>query len=67
VDEARREYGIELTRGPAPGAYDAIVLAVAHRQFREMPAEAIRALGKPRHVVYDLKYLLRADESDLRL
>jgi UDP-N-acetyl-D-glucosamine/UDP-N-acetyl-D-galactosamine dehydrogenase len=67
VDEARREYGIELTRGPAPGTYDAIVLAVAHRQFREMPAEAIRALGKPRHVVYDLKYLLRADESDLRL
>jgi UDP-N-acetyl-D-glucosamine/UDP-N-acetyl-D-galactosamine dehydrogenase len=67
LEEARREYGIELTREPAPGAYDAIVLAVAHRQFQEMPAGAIRALGRERHVVYDLKYLLPARESDLRL
>jgi UDP-N-acetyl-D-glucosamine/UDP-N-acetyl-D-galactosamine dehydrogenase len=67
VEEAQREYAIELTRSPAPGAYDAIVLAVAHRQFREMPAGAIHALGKERHVVYDLKYLLPAQDSDLRL
>ena len=64
---ARHEYGVELTEHPSPGNYDAIILAVAHRQFREMGAAAIRALGKSSHVLYDLKYLLGADESDLRL
>ncbi|HEB80357.1 MAG TPA: nucleotide sugar dehydrogenase, partial [Chromatiales bacterium] len=38
-EEARREYGIELIRDPEPGAYDAVVLAVGHRQFREWGAE----------------------------
>jgi UDP-N-acetyl-D-galactosamine dehydrogenase len=47
--------------------YDAIVLAVAHHQFKIMGAKAIRALGKPEHVLYDLKYLLPVDGSDLRL
>jgi UDP-N-acetyl-D-galactosamine dehydrogenase len=30
-------------------------------------APTIRALGKPQHVLYDLKYLLPAGDSDLRL
>lgn len=65
--EAQREYGITPVQSPRPGQYDAIVLAVAHRQFAEMGASAIRALGKPQHVLYDLKYILPADQSDLRL
>ncbi len=65
--EARHEYGLELVAEPAPGAYDAIVLAVAHQQFKVMGEAAIRALGKPAHVLYDLKYLLPAAASDLRL
>jgi UDP-N-acetyl-D-galactosamine dehydrogenase len=66
--EAAEHYGVELVAQPEPGAYDGIVLAVGHRQFREMGVERIRALGAPGgHVLYDLKYVLGKDESDLRL
>lgn len=65
--EAQREYGITPVRYPDAGAYDAIIVAVAHRQFKELSPSDIRAFGKPAHVLYDLKYVLAADESDLRL
>jgi UDP-N-acetyl-D-galactosamine dehydrogenase len=65
--EAWNEYKISLTDAPNPGTYDAIVLAVAHDEFRAMGAEKIRALGKSEHVLYDLKYLLKRDQSDIRL
>ncbi len=64
---AQSEYGIELTATPAAGAYDAIVLAVAHRQFVELGIDAIRALGKPEHVVFDIKSIFPADAVDGRL
>ncbi|MEK0363759.1 Vi polysaccharide biosynthesis UDP-N-acetylglucosamine C-6 dehydrogenase TviB [Pseudomonas sp. CBC3] len=67
ASEAQQEYGITPVSEPQAGAYDAIILAVSHEQFRQMGAAAIRALGKDKHVLYDLKYLLAADESDLRL
>lgn len=66
-EEAEHEYGITPVAEPLPNAYDGIVLAVAHNQFRGMGAHSIRRLGKPAHVLYDLKYLLRAEEADLRL
>lgn len=65
--EARHEYGLDPIAQPVPGAYDGIVLAVAHHQFASMGAAGIRALGKPEHVLYDLKYVLTAGEADLRL
>jgi UDP-N-acetyl-D-galactosamine dehydrogenase len=65
--QAQHEYGITPLQNPEPGVYDAIVIAVAHHQFKTMGAQAIRALGKPEHVLYDLKYLLPVDASDLRL
>ena len=65
--QALHEYGITPLQNPEPGAYDAIVIAVAHHQFKTMGAQAIRALGKPEHVLYDLKYLLPIEGSDLRL
>src|SRR5690606_23292809 len=67
AEEAVHEYGIELVNKPAAGVYDAIILAVAHEQFVAMGSQAIHALGKPEHVLYDLKYVLPANESDLRL
>ena len=67
AEEAQHEYGITPVAQPQPGTYDAIIVAVAHHQFKSMGAAAIRALGKPNHVLYDLKYLLSAEESDLRL
>lgn len=65
--EAEYEYGISPVQSVEKGAYDAVILAVAHEQFKDMGAEAIRALGKPAHVLYDLKYVLSQAESDLRL
>ncbi|MDM1695103.1 Vi polysaccharide biosynthesis UDP-N-acetylglucosamine C-6 dehydrogenase TviB [Thiopseudomonas alkaliphila] len=67
TEEAQREYGISPVASPEQGAYDAMVLAVSHDEFKQMGAAAIRALGKPEHILYDLKYLLAADEADLRL
>jgi UDP-N-acetyl-D-galactosamine dehydrogenase len=66
-EEAMHEYRLQPVADPARGTYDAIVIAVAHSQFREMGAPSIRALGRPGSVVYDLKYVLAPGESDLRL
>ncbi|TDJ35178.1 MAG: nucleotide sugar dehydrogenase [Gammaproteobacteria bacterium] len=65
--EAQQEYGIELTGDPAPGAYDVVVLAVAHDQFRELGEQGIKAYGKPESVFFDIKYLLPQGASDGRL
>ena len=65
--EAEREYGVNMADQPQAGRYDAVILAVAHRQFREMGIEAIKAFGKPQSVLYDLKYVLPADQVDGRL
>jgi UDP-N-acetyl-D-galactosamine dehydrogenase len=66
-EEALKEYGIKPVADPVRGRYDGIILAVAHRQFKEMGAVEIRALGGKKHVVYDLKYILSQEEADLRL
>ena len=65
--EVRHEYGFDVITDPAEGAYDGIVLAVAHTDFRDQGAAAIRKLGKADHVLYDLKYLFDADQTDVRL
>lgn len=67
VEEAQHEYGITPVSKPEAGAYDGVILGVAHKQFAEMGIEAIRALGKPQHVLYDLKYLFSAEQTDIRL
>ena len=67
VSEAEHEYGITPVQTLENGKYDAVILAVAHQQFKVMGADAIRALGKADHVLYDLKYVLSQAESDLRL
>ena len=58
---------LPLVAVPAPGTYDAIVLAVAHDAFRHLGATRIRAFGKPRHVLFDVKHLLPASAVDGRL
>jgi UDP-N-acetyl-D-galactosamine dehydrogenase len=66
-EEAVHEYGLAPVAKLEEGKYDAVILAVAHNQFKAMGAEGIRKLGKPQHVLYDLKYVLSPAESDLRL
>ncbi|MFT5609534.1 MAG: UDP-N-acetyl-D-galactosamine dehydrogenase [Arenicella sp.] len=67
VEAALNEYAIELVTEPALGAYDAVVIAVAHAEFLAMGSEKIKQLCKPKSVLYDLKYVLDKTESDLRL
>ncbi|MCJ0927721.1 Vi polysaccharide biosynthesis UDP-N-acetylglucosamine C-6 dehydrogenase TviB [Acinetobacter lwoffii] len=67
ASEAQHEYGITPVQTLENGQYDAVILAVAHEQFKAMGVDAIRALGKVNHVLYDLKYVLSQSESDLRL
>lgn len=66
-EDALHQYGIDPIDEPLKGSYDAIVVAVAHRQFTELGADALHAFGKTEHVLYDLKYILPAQASDLRL
>jgi UDP-N-acetyl-D-galactosamine dehydrogenase len=65
--EARHEYGIELVDQPAPGSYDTIVVAVAHKEFVAMGVEGIRALGRPNLVLFDIKSVLPKEAVDGRL
>jgi UDP-N-acetyl-D-galactosamine dehydrogenase len=65
--EAKHEYGLDLLGEPEAGVYDAVVLAVAHSQFAAMGPDAVRALGKPHAVLFDVKSMLPKDVADLRL
>ena len=65
--ETEAEYDIKPITQPAKDQYDAIILAVAHEEFKEMSISEIRALGKAQSIIYDLKYLFPADQTDARL
>ena len=68
ADEVREEYGIELVKSPAEGHYDAMILAVGHRDFVALGAEKLRALGKPAgSILFDVKYALPKQAVDGRL
>jgi UDP-N-acetyl-D-galactosamine dehydrogenase len=66
-DEAEHEYGIRAIRKIKPGTYDAAVVAVGHKQFRDLGIDTIRQACKKSHVIYDIKYVFPADEVDGRL
>jgi len=65
--QAQHEYGITPVPEPAPGKYDAIILAVAHQQFEAMGCEAMKKLGRRDCVLYDIKSVLCKDQVDGRL
>jgi UDP-N-acetyl-D-galactosamine dehydrogenase len=65
--EVAREFGFSTVSELTEGHYDGIVIAVAHDEFKNMGADRIHSLGKASSVVYDLKYVLTQDQSDLRL
>jgi UDP-N-acetyl-D-glucosamine/UDP-N-acetyl-D-galactosamine dehydrogenase len=65
--ECRHEYGLSTVRELKPGRYDVAIVAVAHRQFRELGARGVRRLCKKNHVVYDIKHVFPAAATDGRL
>jgi len=66
-EDAQQEHAISLIEKPQHGTYEGIIVAVAHSEFARMGGHEIRRLGKENHVLYDLKYVLPADQADLRL
>jgi UDP-N-acetyl-D-galactosamine dehydrogenase len=67
ASEIGDEYDINLVTEPAKGAYDVVVIAVAHECFRELGEDGIKSYGKDNSVLYDIKYVLPADAVDDRL
>jgi UDP-N-acetyl-D-glucosamine/UDP-N-acetyl-D-galactosamine dehydrogenase len=65
--EAQHEYGIAMVPTPEAATYDAVILAVAHRQFVELGPEGVRAFGRPVSVLYDVKSVLPREAVDGRL
>ena len=56
-----------MVEAPAVGAYDVVILAVAHQQFLAAGPEGVAALGKPVHVLYDVKSAFPKAAVDARL
>lgn len=67
VIEAQHEYDITPIQTPESSSYDAVILAVGHKQFKDLGVAGIKALTKANSVIYDLKYILAADSVDMRL
>lgn len=65
--EAEEEYNLSLCHEEKLGFYDAVIVAVAHDEFKAMGIDKIKALGKAQHVIYDLKYVLDKNDVDMRL
>jgi UDP-N-acetyl-D-galactosamine dehydrogenase len=62
--QAKHEYGIAPVAEPQAGHYDAVILAVAHREFVALGADGVRAFGKPDAVLFDVKRALPRDRVD---
>ncbi|ABM00466.1 Vi polysaccharide biosynthesis UDP-N-acetylglucosamine C-6 dehydrogenase TviB [Shewanella amazonensis] len=66
-DEVEHEYGIKMISELFNGYYDGIIVAVDHSEFKQMGIQKVRLLGRPNHVVYDVKYVFGLNDSDIRL
>jgi UDP-N-acetyl-D-galactosamine dehydrogenase len=67
ASEAERQYDIRLVEEPAKGAYEGVILAVAHQRFRAQGAEVLRRYLAPGGIFFDVKSVFPVGESDLRL
>jgi UDP-N-acetyl-D-glucosamine/UDP-N-acetyl-D-galactosamine dehydrogenase len=65
--DCKHEYGLRPVRTLEGKKYDAGVIAVAHREFRELGAAGVRKLCKKNHVIYDIKHVFKSSEVDGRL
>lgn len=66
-EEVKDEYGFEPLLTLEQHQYDAIVITVTHDQFKQMSVNDFEKLNKAQHVLYDLKYILDQEYSDIRL
>lgn len=61
--EVEHEYNLSLVKSPG-SQYDAVVLAVAHQEFKSLPWNTLR---KPNTVIYDVKGVLDKSTVTARL
>ena len=66
-EEAEHEYGITLNQNPQKAQYDAVLLAVPHREYAARSSHDLREYMKNNGVLFDLKGVLPLGEADLRL
>jgi UDP-N-acetyl-D-galactosamine dehydrogenase len=66
-DEAQSVYGVKMVAQPQPRRYDAVIAAVAHREFISMDQADIRSFCKENAVIYDVKHILQDGVADARL
>ena len=64
---AKEEYNLSLINEPVLGKYDAIILSVAHEEFKQLTSEEVRSYGKDVSIVFDIKFLFDESEVDGRL
>ena len=64
---SKRNNKIKTISNPKKTTYDVIVLAVAHKEFKEMGLSNIRSFGKTDFILFDLKYMFKKSKSDLRI
>ena len=65
--EVKREYQIDAINAPEKNGYDAILITVAHNEFKEYTPEILSNFAKPNYVLFDAKYLLNKEDVDGRL
>jgi UDP-N-acetyl-D-galactosamine dehydrogenase len=65
--DAKQEYGVELINKPKREHYDAVIFAVAHKEFKALSMDDIKGLMKIEHIIYDLKYMIDPELADIRL
>ena len=61
AEEAKKIYNIELITKLQENKYDGVFIAVAHNEFKDLSHDGISLLCKNEHIIFDLKYLLRAN------
>jgi UDP-N-acetyl-D-galactosamine dehydrogenase len=66
-EEVKKNYDIDMVSDLKKSEYDGIVIAVDHSEFKKMGIKSIRALGKAKHVLYDVKHVLKPIDADIRL
>ena len=57
----------EIVTNPKINYYDILIIAVKHDEFKRMGAKKLKSFVKQNSIIYDLKYVLKAEESDMRL
>ena len=66
-EDVVKKYNVNLLLEPKNKFYDAIIIAVGHKIFKNLGIKKIREFGRTNSIVYDLKFLFDKNDTDIRL